>query len=57
MRKPINYTMFHCSICNIEHYQYWLDDSEYNLTEEEVHDLLNSGNYYLKPVVPISNIK
>lgn len=57
MRIPINYTVFHCSICDIQHYQYWLDGSEYNLTEGEVHDLLNSGHYFLSPVIPVSNVK
>ncbi len=57
MRMPINYTVFHCDVCNIDHFQYWIDGDECNLKEEEVHDLLNSGHYFLKPVIPINNIK
>lgn len=48
MRKRINYSFFYCETCNDDHYTYWLDDSKENLSEEEVHELLDTGMYYME---------
>ncbi|MBQ8993053.1 MAG: hypothetical protein IJ085_02840 [Turicibacter sp.] len=48
MRKRINYSRFYCETCNDYHCQYWLDGSEENIDEEEVHELLSTGMYYME---------
>ena len=48
VRKKINYSRVYCETCNDYHYKYWLDGNEENIDEEDVHDLLSTGMYYME---------